>query len=669
MDRIQRDRDGNQRISVVMPMHNGARNLDRAISSLIQQSFHSWELLVVDDGSTDGGPDRLRLWARQDDRIRPVFRPDCRGSAAARNIGVQRATGATIAHLDCDDEYHVDFLEKVAEYRDRADVLIFGYDSVLDREGGCIDLAGGDGSGSPQGELFGLGGTIVRPLGVAHRCAPALRVGGFDENLWWDETGDLWKRMARSGATFFRVPSKSGRYHLREGTSRLTPTILPHQRCRAEANFHAGKTLYQNGCRSVAGRPGARRVIFASAHSLLDCSSGAAVASLDLLGGLAATGCQCQAFCTPRLDFHREVCFERMIGEMGDHYEIWPSLSGTRRARVLYTRRRQVPVTFVLPVSEQPQMAPTDQVATVLEFFRELLESCRPDVMLTYGWDPITCGMIALARRMDIPVVFAIHNFAYTSLRPFWNVDYCIVPSEFARRYYWENVGLACQALPNPVDWDRVLARDRVPRYVTFVNPSREKGVYAFARIASELERRRPDIPLLVVEGRATRDTLAACCPDRRVPGNVAIMPNTPDPRRFWGVTRITLVPSLWWENQPAVVYESLINGIPVIGSDRGGTPETLGDSGFLLPLPERLTPESDILPTAEEVEPWIETIIRLWDDRALYEDQCARARNEARRWHADRLRPLHAAFFREACPQPGPPFLPRAGREARLWV
>ena len=64
-----------------------------------------------------------------------------------------------------------------------------------------------------------------------------------------------------------------------------------------------------------------------------------------------------------------------------------------------------------------------------------------------------------------------------------------------------------------------------------------------------------------------------------------------------------------------------------------------------------------------------METIIRLWDDRALYNEASARARNEARRWHPDRLRPLHAAFFREVCVQPGPPFLPKPGNEASIWA
>ena len=140
--------------------------------------------------------------------------------------------------------------------------------------------------------------------------------------------------------------------------------------------------------------------------------------------------------------------------------------------------------------------------------------------------------------------------------------------------------------MPYPIDWDRVTVENREPRFATFVNPCLEKGVYAFARIADELGRRRPDIPLLVVESRGTRNTLAGCGLDPNAHGNITFMPNTTDCRRFWSLTKIALMPSLWWENQPLVAIEAMTNGIPVIGSDRGGTPEALGASGFACRCP-----------------------------------------------------------------------------------
>ena len=321
-------------------------------------------------------------------------------------------------------------------------------------------------------------------------------------------------------------------------------------------------------------------------------------------------------FARPELDFQQEVCFEQIVGDLREPYQVRPSVCGGERARLLFTRRHRVPITVIRLESTRHTRQSPEEVRNVLEFFEKFLDANAPDVMITYGGDPITHGMIRMARARRIPVVFMIHNFGYRNAKLFPDVDYCIVASEFARRQYRDTVGLDCQTLPYPVDWDRVTVENREPRFVTFVNPCLEKGVYAFARIADELGRRRPDIPLLVVESRGTRDTLAACGIDPNAHGNITFMPHTTDCRRFWSLTKIALMPSLWWENQPLVAIEAMINGIPVIGSDRGGIPETLGESGFALPLPERLTPATKIVPSAEEVEPWVETVIRLWDDR-----------------------------------------------------
>ncbi len=258
------------------------------------------------------------------------------------------------------------------------------------------------------------------------------------------------------------------------------------------------------------GRPRtANKVLFASAHSVVDFSNGASVATLDVLHGLTTAGFECQAFCAGKLDFRSEVRFEDVVGSIGEPHQVRSSVCGAQRARVLYTRRQHVPVTIIQLDSTRHLPQRPEEVQTVLEFFQRFLDAYRPDVMLTYGGDPTTAGMIAEAKKRGIPVVFALHNFAYTNPRFFADVDYCLVASEFARCHYRDNVGLDCQALPYPVDWDRVRVESRDPRFVTFVNPCVEKGVFAFARIAHELGRRRPDIPLLVVESRGTKEDLA----------------------------------------------------------------------------------------------------------------------------------------------------------------
>ena len=110
--------------------------------------------------------------------------------------------------------------------------------------------------------------------------------------------------------------------------------------------------------------------------------------------------------------------------------------------------------------------------------YTALLDDYRPDVLLTYGGHPVAVSMIELAKKRDIPVVFALHNFSYSRAEPFKAVDYVIVPSDFCRRYYWDKLGLACQKLPNVIDWRRVEAQERNAQYLTFVNTVSAKWIF-----------------------------------------------------------------------------------------------------------------------------------------------------------------------------------------------
>ena len=170
--------------------------------------------------------------------------------------------------------------------------------------------------------------------------------------------------------------------------------------------------------------------------------------------------------------------------------------------------------------------------------------------------------------------------------------------------------------------------------------------MYAFARIADELGRKRPDIPLLVVEGRGTEATLTGCGLDLRAWGTAHLMAAPDDPRKVWEVTRIGVLPTLDLQGGSRVAVEALLNGVPVVASDRGGLPESLGGAGVILPLPERLTPATRLLPTAEEVTPWVEAIVRLWDDPEFAEEHRRRAESEARRWVPEVLGPRYVQFF-----------------------
>ncbi len=276
------------------------------------------------------------------------------------------------------------------------------------------------------------------------------------------------------------------------------------------------------------------------------------------------------------------------------------------------------------------------------------MDRLRPDVVVTYGGDELARQVRASANARGLILAFALHNFNYRDHSAFTDVDVIFAPSRFVASFYRSKLGLDCRPLPNLIDFDRARAEVHNPRFVTFVNPSYEKGVFVFARIADELGRRRPDIPLLVVEGRGSERMLVDCGLDLRAHGNVNVLGHVPDIRDFWGVTKICLMPSLWWEAQGLVAIEAMINGIPVLGSDRGALPETLGDGGIVLPVPPRLNPGTRELPTPTEVEPWVKAIIGLWDDPVWYAEQGRRALAETRRWASEVLEPRIIEFFDE---------------------
>jgi glycosyltransferase involved in cell wall biosynthesis len=250
------------------------------------------------------------------------------------------------------------------------------------------------------------------------------------------------------------------------------------------------------------------------------------------------------------------------------------------------------------------------------------------------------------ARVGGIPVVFHLHNFGYDDRRGFADASAVIVPSEYARRYYRRRLGIAATVLPDPIRPDRIIAPDPDPRFVTFINPQPEKGLAVFARIAVELGRRRPEIPLLVVEGRGTSDSLARVGLALSGLSNLHRMAQTPDPRDFYRVSRAVLVPSLWRESLGRVAIEAMANSLPVLASDRGALPETLGEAGFVFTIPPAYTPTGVAVPSAREVSPWLATLERLWDDRQFEARHRGLARAEAQRWDGERLAGEYAAFF-----------------------
>jgi glycosyltransferase involved in cell wall biosynthesis len=177
-----------------MPVYNGARFLRQAIDSVLSQSFHDLELLVVDDGSTDDSVAIANAVA--DPRLRCVAAPGHRGLVGTLNIGLRAATGEYVARLDADDVARPDRIAKQAALLDREPKV-----AVVGSLARLIDDRGA------------AGGIVRRPVSAVairwyallenpliHSAAMFRRdvvsaLGGYDESLPLAEDYDLWGRI------------------------------------------------------------------------------------------------------------------------------------------------------------------------------------------------------------------------------------------------------------------------------------------------------------------------------------------------------------------------------------------------------------------------------------------------------------------------------------------
>jgi Tfp pilus assembly protein PilF/glycosyltransferase involved in cell wall biosynthesis len=413
------------------------------------------------------------------------------------------------------------------------------------------------------------------------------------------------------------------------------------------------------------------RIAFMSPHCVLDFSNGAATATRDGLKLLASRGFQCLAFCGSQLDSGEKVPVEVVLGQHGEPFDVRAAQIGPFQGRMIFSgiasADGHLPVTIVDTMPTRDGWLNREEIAAFLTGCEMFLDATRPDLVWTYGGDPVSLVVQQMAKKRGIRVVFSLYNFSYFDRMPFEAVDCVFVPCEFSRRYCGESLGLECRVLPVIVNWEAAEVRERNPHYLTFINPHADKGVYIFARIALELARRRPDISILVTQGRSRHDALrnpalgltphllgqfpvAPTCDGR----NITTMPFTPDPRSFYPAvyskTKLLLMPSLWLESFGLVAAEAMLNGIPVLASNRGALPDTIGDAGFLFDIPAKYTPKTRDVPAAEEVEPWVETIIHLWDDAAEYDRWSQRAHGHAEQWRPERLAPIYQDFFGNLC-------------------
>ncbi|MBQ6590448.1 MAG: glycosyltransferase [Lachnospiraceae bacterium] len=119
-----------QLISVIMPVYNAEKTVERAVKSILRQTLQEFELIMIDDGSVDGTQDLCRqIQAAAPDKVR-VCRQENAGPAAARNRGLEAARGSLVCFVDADDTVRPDFLQVMADHIGDAGMAVCGYRTI-----------------------------------------------------------------------------------------------------------------------------------------------------------------------------------------------------------------------------------------------------------------------------------------------------------------------------------------------------------------------------------------------------------------------------------------------------------------------------------------------------------------------------------------------------------
>jgi glycosyltransferase involved in cell wall biosynthesis len=249
-------------VSVIIPTHNRAALVAEAVASVMTQTFRDFEILVVDDGSTDATPQVLAPL----EGVKVLHHACRRGVAAARNLGAAAAQGEWLAFLDSDDLWLPEKLARQMAYlEERPDLLLCQTDETWMRHGVRVNKPLSHRKMAGRIFLPSLQRCLVSPSTVVLQRQLLTNHGGFDEDLPAAEDYDLWLRLSwrfevglldeplviKRGGHADQLSAQWGldRFRIRALIKLLGDPDLPGPYARAARRMLAVKcAIYAQGC-------------------------------------------------------------------------------------------------------------------------------------------------------------------------------------------------------------------------------------------------------------------------------------------------------------------------------------------------------------------------------------------------------------------------------------
>jgi teichuronic acid biosynthesis glycosyltransferase TuaG len=218
-----------------MPCHNGGRTIEQAVRSVMAQTFIAWELIIVDDGSTDDSPDRIAALAAGDHRIRIIRNDKPSGAGAARNAALRSTRARYVAFLDCDDAWLPEKLSiQLQAMEDAGAALACGPYDVMDGAGTITGHVA-----PPPGPLSYRAMLANDLVGCLTAVLDRSQCGDvrFNTELPKSEDYQLWLSILKRGLRGICVPETLGIYRVHGNTLSSNKFSAARNRWRVYREF------------------------------------------------------------------------------------------------------------------------------------------------------------------------------------------------------------------------------------------------------------------------------------------------------------------------------------------------------------------------------------------------------------------------------------------------
>lgn len=239
-------------VSIITPCYNQGKYLAETIDSVLAQTYKNWEMVIVDDGSSDNSKEVANSYANKDSRIRYIYQ-DNAGPSAARNNGVRMSHGIYIQFLDGDDKLAKDYIKKaVLHMISNPDCMLF-YSRIK-----YFGVRNGEFSAQWEGyENLLCSNSITCSCCILRKDFE--RVGGFDEQLFGYEDWDFFIRLLYAAPNVYQSSEFLFYYRMTNSASNVNVQAAKRGEEIRRYIFSKNRTIYED----VLGSP---EIVYAGYH-------------------------------------------------------------------------------------------------------------------------------------------------------------------------------------------------------------------------------------------------------------------------------------------------------------------------------------------------------------------------------------------------------------------